>query len=142
MSASSAPYATRSSNTPSALPPHTRDATPPTSNTHTTSSFIITPPRRFGGLRPFGVSFLIAGWDEHATKAKESAYLVAQNVMVRMSVSSGFRKYRTQFTQLSRLAAAINNHPESAMMSINRVVESELPGNEHTWQYLTPCSQR
>jgi 20S proteasome alpha/beta subunit len=26
---------------------------------------IITPLRRFGGLRPFGVSFLIAGWDEH-----------------------------------------------------------------------------
>jgi hypothetical protein len=63
----------------------------------------------------------------HATKVKELRDLVAQNVMVRMSVSSGFRKYRTKFSQLSRLAAAINNHPESAMMSINRVVESKLP---------------
>jgi 20S proteasome subunit alpha 3 len=26
---------------------------------------IILLPIRFGGLRPFGVSFLIAGWDEH-----------------------------------------------------------------------------
>ncbi len=48
-----------------------------------------------------------------------------QNVMVRMSVSSGFRKYRTAFAPLSKLAAAINNHPESAMMSIQRVVVSK-----------------
>lgn len=44
---------------------HSRRDTSHVKHTHTTSSFIITPPRRFGGLRPFGVSFLIAGWDEH-----------------------------------------------------------------------------
>ena len=47
-----------------------------------------------------------------------------QNIVVRMSVSSGFRKYRSVFAPLSRLAVAINNHPESAMMKISRAVES------------------
>jgi hypothetical protein len=45
-----------------------------------------------------------------------------------MSVSSGFRKYRKIFAPFSRLAATLNNHPESAMMGIPRVVESQSLG--------------
>jgi hypothetical protein len=51
--------------------------------------------------------------------------IAEQNVVVRMSVSSGFRKYRSVFQPLSRLAVAINNHPESTMMKISRAVESQ-----------------
>lgn len=49
----------------------------------------------------------------------------SQNVAIKMSVSSGFRPYRSVFEPLSRLATAINNHPESATMNIARVVESK-----------------
>jgi hypothetical protein len=49
----------------------------------------------------------------------------SQNVAIKMSVSSGFRPYRSVFEPLSRLATAINNHPESATMNISRVVESK-----------------
>ena len=63
-----APYATRSSNIPSA-PPLTLDRfpTPIYMAMYLRSSccVVILLLLRFGGLRPFGVSFLIAGWDEH-----------------------------------------------------------------------------
>ena len=58
----------------------------------------------------------------HGQKANSGA----QNVIVRMSVSSGFRKFRSIFAPLSRLATAINNHPQSATMSVAPVVECKM----------------
>jgi 20S proteasome alpha/beta subunit len=68
LSAWFAPYATRSSNIPSA-PPLTLDRFPTPIYTamyqRSSCRVVILLLLRFGGLRPFGVSFLIAGWDEH-----------------------------------------------------------------------------
>ena len=69
-----------------------------------------------------------------------------QNVLLRMSVSSGFRKFRSTFAPLSRLATAITNHPQSATMSVPPVVESRafLSHLSHSISlariFLTRCS--